>query len=459
MMNGWPTTSIAISGKDGAWAVRSFRDRSASALHRRRGAIFIIALAITVILSALLLVYSQEMRTNASESANFASAAQADAVEQGAEQWVLAQVEANTTPLPAAGGSSTSLGGASTAQDPTKIPAMALQVGGGYFWLLHPDPTQDQTYAFGIQDESGKLNLNSATSDQLILLPGMTQDLADSIPAWIQSATSTTAAPADGATPDYYESLKEPYQSKSAANTALGLTTSPQFETVEELLLIGTQSSSTPTCSPQLLYGYDLNHDGVIDPGEMAASNGAAITNGTTTDSRGFFNYVTVYSTVAPIEPVGTPPPAPPRGTFYVGLINVNTAPIQVLQTLPGLTLQDATNIANAQASQATVGSTSWISSVISSTKAAAIAPYITGQSYQYSADIVAVSGDGRAFKRVRIVVDARAQPATIVYRKDLTNLGWPLPADVLTSMRTGKGVPQYVTGTTNQEQATGLSQ
>jgi DNA uptake protein ComE-like DNA-binding protein len=307
-------------------------------------------------------------------------------------------------------------------------------------------------------DESSKLNLNSATSDELILLPGMTQDLADSIPAWVQSATSTTVAPADGATSSYYESLKEPYQSKTDANTALAMPTNPAFETVEELLLIGTQSSSTPTCSPQILYGYDLNHDGVIDPGEMAASNGAAITNGTTTDSRGFFNYVTVYSTFAPIEPPLTAPPAAPAGTHYRGLINVNTAPIQVLQTLPGLTLQDATNIANAQANQATVGDTSWISSVISSTSAAAIAPLITGQSYQYSADIIAVSGDGRAFKRVRIVIDARAQPASIVYRKDLTSLGWPLPADVLTSMRTGKGVPQYVTGTTNQEQAMGLN-
>ncbi len=63
---------------------------------------------------------------------------------------------------------------------------------------------------------------------------------------------------------------------------------------------------------------------------------------------------------------------------------------------------------------------------------------YITGTSFQYSADIVAVSGDGRSFKRVRIVVDARTQPAKIVYRKDLTDLGWPLPPDVRTELRPG---------------------
>jgi hypothetical protein len=65
---------------------------------------------------------------------------------------------------------------------------------------------------------------------------------------------------------------------------------------------------------------------------------------------------------------------------------------------------------------------------------------YLTGVSYRYSADIVAVSADGRAFKRVRIVIDASrfnplgttlgtaTPPAVIVYRKDLTAYGWPLP-------------------------------
>ena len=50
--------------------------------------------------------------------------------------------------------------------DPTTIPAEALQVGGGYFWLLQFDPTQDQIYHFGMTDESGKLNLKAATAAQ-----------------------------------------------------------------------------------------------------------------------------------------------------------------------------------------------------------------------------------------------------------------------------------------------------
>jgi hypothetical protein len=65
----------------------------------------------------------------------------------------------------------------------------------------------------------------------------------------------------------------------------------------------------------------------------------------------------------------------------------------------------------------------------------------ITGKSYQYSADIVAVSGDGRAFKRVRIVVDCQASPAKIVYRKDLTSFGWPLQQSIRDTLRLGKPI------------------
>jgi hypothetical protein len=72
----------------------------------------------------------------------------------------------------------------------------------------------------------------------------------------------------------------------------------------------------------------------------------------------------------------------------------------------------------------------------------------ITTKSYQYSADIVAVSSDGRAFKRVRIIVDARETPARIVYRKDLTADGFPLPQDILDQLRSGNGLQTTLSST-----------
>jgi type II secretory pathway component PulK len=385
------------------------RRRQHRRLHRR-GVIFVIALGIIVVVSAMLLVFAQQMRIEAIDGGGRVAQAKADAIEQGAEQWVLAQVEANVTPL--SGTTSTTGSATATPVDPTSIPAEAIQVGDGYFWLLRPDPTQDQTYGFGITDESAKLNLNSATVDQLTNLPNLTSDQATLISEW-----PTNSAVSGG-----------------------NLT----FESVENLLLVD------PTIDAQTLYGYDLNHDGVIDPAEQNASNGAAITNGTTTDSRGIFNYVTVFSTSATPGTLGTTAAVrSPRGIApqTIGLVNVNTAPAQVIQCLPGMTSATASTVIASRPVTPTWGDTSWLSGA-----GAGIAAYVTGSSYQYSADIVAVSGDGKAFKRVRIVVDARTFPATIIYRKDLTNLGFPLPARLQQSLRTGKGVPQDFQGTTNAQ-------
>ncbi|HEY8668944.1 MAG TPA: hypothetical protein VIL86_20010 [Tepidisphaeraceae bacterium] len=246
------------------------REPARTIVRHRRGAIFIAALGIVVVLSGLLLVFAQNMRTEALASANRLSYAQADAVEQGAERWVLAQVESNP-------------GDAVTI---TQTPAEALQIGTGYFWVLHPDPDSDQIYAYGITDEAAKLNVNSATSDQMLLLPSATNDIADAIVDWRDE--DSTPGP-NGAESEYYQSLPEPYSCKNAP-----------FETVEELLLV-------KDVNPQLLYGYDRNHDGVISDAERSAGGTGTVFNSATDDSRGLFNYVTVYSMETNSSAGGTP--------------------------------------------------------------------------------------------------------------------------------------------------------
>jgi type II secretory pathway component PulK len=456
----------------------------------RQGVIFILALGTIVILSAMLLVFARNMRTEALASANRLSYVQADAIERGAEMWVLAQCEAYP-------GDAISI---------TDVPAEALQIGNGWFWVLRPDPTTDQQYGFGITDEGGKLNINTATSAQLINLPGMTQDAADSTYDW--RTTPLTPASTNGAKNSYYESLQEPYDAKNG-----------QYETVEELMLVKGMTQ-------QILYGYDLNHDGVLDPSEQNFGGMGSVVNSGTTDSRGIFNYVTCYSRAAgngqgaPANPNGTTvvnvnsanltqlsntlnntfgqsrgqeilnaisSRMPPRGgaptwnlgAFFtastmtasefgqiytqlrttnrgptpgVGLININTAPAQVLSCLPGLSTGDGQNLASARpnTSPGSTSSTdvSWFfNSLGQNGKVASIADAITTQSYFYSADIVAVSGDARSFKRVRIVVDGRATPAKVIYRKDLTTLGWPLPPEVRAAMRQGQPPPDATSG------------
>ena len=54
---------------------------------------------------------------------------------------------------------------------------------------------------------------------------------------------------------------------------------------------------------------------------------------------------------------------------------------------------------------------------------------------YQFTADIAAVGHHGRGYQRVRFVIDTTetggdGQPK-ILYRQDLTHLGWALGSDV----------------------------
>jgi type II secretory pathway component PulK len=122
------------------------------------------------------------------------------------------------------------------------------------------------------------------------------------------------------------------------------------------------------------------------------------------------------------------------------GLINVNTAPAQVLACLPELAQGEADSLVASRTS-ADLSNIGWFFKAINPTEIASVAPYITDRSYVYSADIVAVSGDGRAFKREKIVVNVTTTPAKIVYRKDMTSLGWPLTADIRQQLRSGRGL------------------
>jgi len=389
----------------------------------RRGMIFVTALGIIVVLTGLVLSFAQNMRTEVLASANRLAALQADAIEQGAEQWVMGQVDLN-----ASGGSSSTAsttGAAATPDSWTLVyntPAEALQVGGGYFWLIRPDEDSDQQYDYGIIDESSKLNLNATTftSDVLLQLPtNITQDVADAVTDW---NTAATKASSDGAETDYYNGLQEPYDAKNQP-----------YETVEEMLLV-------KGITPDVLYGYDLNRDGVVTDAERQAAQSSGLITSATNDSRGIFRYLTVYSSGGKAL-ANAPGGAAPGGaaTTTVGLVNVNTASENVLMAL-GLTQSQADSLITARADSALADASS-VSTALGGGVSNTIAAQMTTSSYQYSADIVAVSGDGRAFKRVRIVVDCTNTPCKIVYRRDLTSLGWPLDPQIRASLRSGQGI------------------
>jgi hypothetical protein len=127
-----------------------------------------------------------------------------------------------------------------------------------------------------------------------------------------------------------------------------------------------------------------------------------------------------------------------------IAQVNINTATVPVLECIPGFQETDAENIVayreNTLANQdpTQVPNIAWLLDQVPSTELVQAGPYLTGYSMVYSADIVTVTNDGRAFKRAKIVVDASSGTPMIVYRRDLTENGWPLDPTIRTKLRTG---------------------
>ncbi len=117
------------------------------------------------------------------------------------------------------------------------------------------------------------------------------------------------------------------------------------------------------------------------------------------------------------------------------GLVNVNTASEAVLACIPGIGLENAgTLVAHRLANQASLSyapSLAWVAEVLEGTNALQAGPYLTGHSYQFTADIAAVGHYGRGYQRVRYVFDTSDGMPRIVYRQDLTHLGWALGREV----------------------------
>jgi hypothetical protein len=120
------------------------------------------------------------------------------------------------------------------------------------------------------------------------------------------------------------------------------------------------------------------------------------------------------------------------RGTNLAGLVNVNTASTAVLSCIPGLDTGQATSLTTYRLANTNIlnGSIGWVTQVLPATNAYLAGPWLTGKTYQYTADIAAVGHNGRGFRRTRFVFDTTQGKPFILYRQDLTQLGWALGKD-----------------------------
>ena len=438
---------------------RERRDR-AGARRPDRGTVLIVTMWIVLVLAGLVLVFAHAMRVEAIAAANRRAGFQADAVARGALEFVRAALDA-------AGGDTEAL---------ADVECDMRYVGEGAFWLLHPNLSDDDDHAFAVVEEAARIDLNSASSDMLLKLPGMTAELADAIVDWRDDNADVSPS---GAEDEYYLLLSEPYYCKDSP-----------LETVEEILLLRGAAAD-------LIYGEDTNRNGVLDVNENDADTSAPADNRNGTLDGGFLDYVTVYSAEPNVSADGeqrvnvndrdTAPlqkalgDAVPEDRIYTilsnarmgkpyenildfyfrsglkmeefaavadrltttddeevrGLVNVGTAPREVLLCLPELDESDVDALLSRRGdSDTALGGIAWVAEALDREKAVAIGGHITARSYQFSADIVAVSGDGRAYRRCRAVLDTRKDPPRVLRWQDLTHLGWPLDPAILAALR-----------------------
>ena len=370
----------------------------------RRGSVLIVAMIVTMTLSATVLVLCRTVRVESMASANRAASMQADAIARGAEQYVLAVIATE-------GQNALSL---------SEDQFAAVPVGEGYFWLLRPNYDDDSLPVFGLVDEASKFDINydddispqyseEAHIQRLMLLPGMTEDVAAAIMDWQDGNQDPSSS---GAEDEYYATLPEPYTAKN-----------DRFESVEELLLVRGMTR-------QMRYG-----DGTAPPlGERTSvmRNGSFSTDAVL--ARGWADLFTCYTRERRRQP--------PRNNNETlrGLINPRWAPREVLLTITGLEEADVDKLIAARTG-ADTSNDRWIADALGP-KYALVAPYVTSRTLQYSADILAVTANGRAFKRVKMVVDTSRSPTNprVEYRRDITDRGWPMDPSVLASLRAGQG-------------------
>jgi len=447
--------------------------RPCAEAHRREawatGTVLIVTMWILIVLAGMVLVLADSMRIEGTCSANRAAQQQAAAVESGAIQYVLANLDGLQGRAPAEG----------------QMLCQGVQIGDGAFWIVRPDYEDGREEVYGVVDEASKLNLNTATVEMLTALPGMTPETAAAVVDWRDADSNLTVG---GAESEYYLLLPDPYECKNAL-----------LETVEEVLLVKLMSK-------EILFGEDTNRNGRLDDNENDADQTDPPDNRNGKLDGGIYDLVTVYSSESTVVAGGSQRVnVNQAGTrelsnvlrnsvsqerlgdivqrarlgrpfenildFYFrtgmtmeefgpvadrlttrrdrsvrGLINVNTAPGKVLLCLPGLEESDVSALMSARsADNADTDSIAWVANALPQAKAVGIGSFITTQSYQFSADIVSVCGNGRAFRRCRIVVDAQQSPPRVIYRQNLTSLGWPLAPEILGQLRSGTPVEQVV--------------
>jgi len=124
---------------------------------------------------------------------------------------------------------------------------------------------------------------------------------------------------------------------------------------------------------------------------------------------------------------------------YFRNRVNVNTASSDVLTAMfMGANVDESTAESAAQTlvtyrqqNPNNLGSIAWVIDALGNNSSVVTAlarrDWLTTRSYQFAADIAAVGPFGRGFRRVKFIFDVSDGSPKILYRQDLSRLGWAL--------------------------------
>jgi type II secretory pathway component PulK len=370
--------------------------------------------------------------------------------------------------------------------DQTYYQVAAVPVGDSHFWLIGRDsnspPQNPNAVVFGLTDENSKLNLNTVSLTNISMLPNMDPNFAANIITWRTNGDTSSG----GVGPSTYAMLNPPYAAKSAPFESvdeLRLVYGSDMGT-----LVGEDINRNGALDPNET---DENHNSVVDPGILeyvtvysqepnTNPDGSALVNvsdlTTGTNAANLSNLLSTNfspqraTNILDRLGVGSANPPPPGGgntinsplefylqsgmteqefaqianqittstnTFIQGRININTASPAVLACIPGLSNNVQTIVSYRQGNSGNLTTVAWLIDALnlsgnSATQLAQqIGDQITTKSYQFMADVAALGPNGHGYRRVRFIFDTSSGTPQIIYRRDLTHLGWALGKDV----------------------------
>ncbi len=415
--------------------------------------VLIVVLWVTVGLISITLYFAGSMGLELRASGNRAAAVAADQAVEGAARyvnWALYNFVTNGTLV-----------------TNSQFICEALPIGESKVWIIgrNSSGTVATEPTFGLLDEGAKLNLNRANSNALVALPGMTADIASAIVDW----RSTNGTLSLGYTSLGYSAKHSPFETVDELRLVYGVT-------LEDLTGDDANRNGVLDTNEHSLTGSREATPGLLESTTVFSrepnfhSDGSSLTNINTraqieallTDTFGTTRGRQIVAQLG-FTPRNNPNfPSLLRfylssglsvddfirinpnisnttNTYTYGRVNINTASREVLTALfvgAGISAQSADSAASTlvsyrQQNPTSLATVAWLVTALGRTHPVVTTlagrDLITTRSFQYTADIVAVGPFGRGYSRVKFIFDLSDGAPKIIYRQDLSRLGWAL--------------------------------